>query len=283
MPNKAFQIPPRAFGMQLKKEIIDLYRKTAILLPDDVALALQRACEEEGPTGKEIMAVILQNIDIAKKEQRPICQDTGTPVFYIKKGKDYSEKQLREIIEGATAAATEEIPLRPNAVDSLSGKNLGNRPVLHFEESEKLEIDLMLKGGGSENLSAAYQLSNAELNAERNLDGVRKCILDAVFKAQGKGCPPYIIGAAIAGDLEEAAHLSKKQLLRKIPDANQDGQLSDFENRVLCEINQLGIGPLGLGGKTTALAVKISAVPRHPASFFVGISIGCWCMRRQSL
>ena len=121
------------------------------------------------------------------------------------------------------------------------------------------------------------------MNAHRNLDGVRKCILDAAFKAQGKGCPPYIIGVAVSGSLEEVASLSKKQLLRKIDDTNAIKELDDFEGKVLNDLNQLNIGPLGLGGKITALAVKIITDTRHPASFFVGISIGCWAMRRQSL
>ncbi len=269
--------------MDLKQQIVDLYRKTATELPEDVFSVLERAKNAEDGGGKEILSKILENSNMAKSNSKPICQDTGIPIFYVKRPPENSEKELREIIDGATVIATDKIPLRPNAVDSLTDKNLGNRPIIHFEESGKLEIDLMLKGGGSENVSAIYKLPDSNLNAGRNLDGVRKTVLDTVFKAQGKGCPPYIVGVAISGSMEEAMHLSKKQLLRKLDDVNSNPDLKEFEETVLGEINELGIGPLGLGGRTTALGVKAAVSPRHPASFFVGISIGCWCMRRQSL
>jgi len=212
-----------------------------------------------------------------------MCQDTGIPVFYAKYPKDYSQIELKKTIEEATDTASEEVPIRPNAVDSLTDENIGNKPVIHFEESDKLKIDLMLKGGGSENVSTLYFLPDNELNAHRNLDGVRKCVLDAVFKAQGKGCPPYIVGVAVGGSLEQVTHLSKKQLLRKIDDENPIKELNGFEKNVFDDINKLGIGPLGLGGKSTALGVKAVTSYRHPASFFVGVSLGCWAMRRQSL
>jgi len=270
--------------MDLKEEVITLYRKAATELPEDVTLALEKGDrEEDDNTGKEILAKILENIKAAKLESKPICQDTGIPIFYVKYPKGHSQQELKKIIEEATDAATEEVPLRPNAVDCLTDKNVGNKPIIHFEESEgEIKIDLMLKGGGSENVSAIYQLPNTEIKAHRNLDGVRRCVLDAIFKAQGKGCPPYVIGISIAGSVEEAAHLSKQQLLRKISDENENSELRDFEKNVLEEVNQLGIGPLGLGGRATAMTVKITSGLRHPASFFVGISIGCWCMRRAS-
>ncbi|MFH1586265.1 MAG: fumarate hydratase [Candidatus Diapherotrites archaeon] len=269
--------------MALKEEITELYRKTATELPKDVFSALEMAKESEDGGGKEILSKILENSNMAKTSSKPICQDTGIPIFYVKRPADKSEKELREIIGEATIAATEEIPLRPNAVDSLTDKNLGNKPIIHFKESDKLEIGLILKGGGSENVSAIYKLPDSNLNAGRNLDGVRRVVLDTVFRAQGKGCPPYFVGVAIAGSMEEAMHLSKKQLLRNLDDVNSNPELKNFEENVLGEINELGIGPLGLGGKATALGVKAATAPRHPASFFVGISIGCWCMRRQSL
>ena len=270
--------------MDLKSQIIGLYRKTATDLPEDVVLALKSAMEKEtSHTGKEILSSILQNVSLAKKESGPICQDTGTPIFYIGCPREFSQPELTKIIKDATEAATGSVPLRPNAVEILTDKNVGNQPVMHFEESENLGIRLMLKGGGSENISAVCQLPNPEINAGRDLDGVRKCVLDAVFRAQGKGCPPYIIGAAIGGSMEEVVHLSKKELLRNLDDANAVTELNTFEKEVLEEINQLGIGPMGLGGRTTALGVKISTTFRHPASFFVGISIGCWCLRRHKL
>lgn len=269
--------------MPTKENIIGLYRRCATELPSEITNGLKESLEnEKNENAREILKTILENINTAKKESKPICQDTGTPIFYVKYPKNYSQRELKKIIDEATIIATKEIPLRPNAVDSLTDKNVGNKPVIHFEESDKLKIDLFLKGGGSENISAIYHLPDKEINAHRNLDGVRKCVLNAVFKAQGKGCPPYIIGVAIGGSIEEVANLSKKQLLRKIDDINPILELRDFEKNALNEINKLNIGPLGLGGKTTALGIKITTSYRHPASFFVGISFGCWALRRQS-
>lgn len=210
-----------------------------------------------------------------------MCQDTGSPFFYIKKPKDMAEKEIKDAIEKATIIAAEKIPLRPNAVDIISGKNIGNKPIFHFEEAEKLEIGLLMKGGGSENVSAVYKLPNTELKANRDIEGIKKCVLGAVWKAQGKGCPPYIIGVAVGGNIEDVAALSKKQLLRKLDDTNNDKELDKIEKDLLKKINQLGIGPLGLGGKTTALAVKAAKAYRHPASYFIGISFGCWATRRK--
>ena len=270
--------------MDLKKEIINLYRKAAIELPDDIIFALQRAKKNEGDSNsKEILGKILENIKKAKDESKPICQDTGIPIFYVKYPTIHSQKELKRIIEEATIDATKEIPLRPNAVDSLTNKNIGNKPIIHFDESEDLKINLLLKGGGSENVSSIYQLPDLKINANRNLDGVKKCVLDTTFKAQGKGCPPYIIGVAIGGSIEEVAHSSKRQLLRKLDDQNPIKELKNFEENLLNQVNQLGIGPMGLGGKTTALSIKIESNIRHPASFFVAVSMGCWCLRRHCL
>ncbi|UCC91255.1 MAG: fumarate hydratase, partial [Candidatus Aenigmatarchaeota archaeon] len=157
-----------------------------------------------------------------------------------------------------------------------------NKPVIHFEESDKFGVELLMKGGGSENVSGIYSLPDPELKADRDIEGVRKCVLDAVMKAQGEGCPPYILGVALGGSLEEVANLSKRQLLRKLDDENDDSELVKFEKELLREINKLGIGPSGLGGKTTALGVKVTKSLRHPASFFVGIAFSCWALRRAS-
>jgi len=267
-----------------KEKAVELYRRCATLLPSDIADGLKKALElEDSRSAKEVLKTILENIEIAKKESKPICQDTGTPFFYVSYTKDQSESEIKRIIEEATIEATEQIPLRPNAVDSVIGKNIGNKPVFHFEERDEFKIKLLMKGGGSENVSFVYSLPNNELNANRDLDGVRRCVLDAVYKAQGKGCPPYIIGVAVGGNIEETAFLSKKQLLRNLNDVNEDEGLKNLEDGLLEDINKLGIGPLGLGGKTTALGVKIAKSYRHPASFFVGVSFGCWALRRASL
>ncbi len=269
--------------MLTKETVTDLYTKCATELPKDVVEKLRESYDnEEDETAKYILKTVLENIDIAKNESKPICQDTGTPIFYISYDNSLPLDKIERLVEEATVEATEKIPLRPNAVDPMSGENVGNKPIIHFEASDKFRIDLLMKGGGSENVSAVYSLPDAELGANRDVDGVKKCVLDAVFKAQGKGCPPYIIGVAVGGNVEEVAHLSKKQLLRSLDDANGDEGLRKIEADLLSKINKLGIGPLGLGGKTTVLGVKMAKSYRHPASFFVGVSFGCWALRRQS-
>ena len=254
--------------MGLKEDIVELIRKTANVLPEDVLSTLKG----DNP----ILEKIRENCVIAENNSRPICQDTGTPIFYVKRPKESSEVELKQIITKAVDTATKEVYLRPNAVD-INGENIGNVPIIHFEEGEKLVIDLLLKGGGSENVSAIYKLPNKELKAMRNLEGVKRCVLETIFKAQGKGCPPYIIGVATGGNIEQVAHLSKKQLLENIEEH------SDYEKEILDAVNRLHIGPLGLGGSKTALSVKIAHEPRHPATFFVGISLNCWCLRRGRL
>ncbi|RLG15061.1 MAG: fumarate hydratase [Candidatus Nanohalarchaeota archaeon] len=264
--------------------IVNLYTRCATELPGDVCEKLRKSLEkEENDTAKYILNTILENIDLAKKESKPICQDTGTPIFYISSDNTISLDEIKKHIETATKQATEKIPLRPNAADPIVGTNTGNRPIIHIEQSDRFKIDLLMKGGGSENISAIYTLPDAKLNANKDIEGIKRCVLDAVFRAQGKGCPPYIIGVAIGGNIEQVAHLSKKQLLRNLNDRNKDEHLNKMETELLETINKLKIGPMGLGGKTTALSVKIAKSHRHPASYFIGISFSCWALRRQSL
>jgi len=240
--------------MLTKEVILELYRRCATELPEDVARKLSEAFDrEKNDNAKDILKTIIENIELAKDERKPICQDTGTPFFYVRHPCGMSQEKMRNVIEEATKEATEKIPLRPNAVDPISGENIGNKPVIHFEESDRLRIDLLMKGGGSENVSCTYSLPNNELKANRDIDGVKRCVLDAVFRAQGKGCPPYIIGVAIGGSIEEVSHLSKKQLLRNLYDSNDDEVLNKMETEILADINKLGIGPMGLGGETTAI------------------------------
>jgi len=270
---------------KLIEDIVALYRKTATQLPDDITDAFNRAKRgETSVLATETLAILSENLTCARKESKPICQDTGIPIFYIEHSSKYKESEIEAIVKEATDRATDQRILRPNAVDPITDKNIGNLPVIHFREGNSgLKIELLLKGGGSENLSTIYQLPNLELAADRNLEGVRRCVLDAVFRAQGKGCPPYIIGVAIGGNAEEVTHFSKKQLMRKLDDKNAEVELAKLETRLQKEINQLGIGVGGFGGNATALGVKIITSPRHPASFFIGVSFSCWCLRRQSL
>jgi fumarate hydratase class I len=278
--------------MKLRDAIIELCRKAATSLPSDVETALKCAYseEEKNSNAKAAILAILENIRIARDTERPICQDTGVPVFFIKAPFGLSHLELKSTIMEATRIATKKVPLRANAVDALTDKNSGDNtgigfPIIYFEETseKKLTIDLMLKGAGCENAGQLYRLPFEELEAERDFEGVRRCVLDTVYKAQGKGCPPYIIGVGIGAAKDQVTKLAKEQLMRNLGNINKYKVLSELENRLLKDINRLGIGPLGLGGKTTAIGVKIGVNHRHPASYFVDVSVSCWADRRARL
>ncbi len=275
---------------KLNNALIELYRHAATSLPSDIEKALIIAQKREKLNAKKALSIILENVKIAKDTMRPICQDTGVPVFFIKIPTGISHNKLKSKIITATKVATKTIPLRPNAVDILTDKNSGDNtgigfPVIYIEEikGDKLIVDLMLKGSGSENIGQLYKLPSSELKAERDLEGVRKCVLDAVYRAQGRGCPPYIIGVGVGASRDQVTRLAKEQLIKKLTDKNNNKILSKLENKILKDINRLGIGPIGLGGKTTALGVKIAVNHRHPASYFVDVSIACWADRRAKL
>ncbi len=277
--------------LKLRDGIVELYRKVATSLPKDVEDAIKIAFEKEKlPIAKDSLRIILENIRLARTEEIPICQDTGIPVFYVKVPRCLGQERIKEMIFEATRIATERTPLRPNSVDIITEKNSGDNtgvdfPVIHMEESEgeNLIIDLMLKGGGSENIGCMYNLPNTEIKAERGLEGVRAVILDAVLNAQGRGCPPYIIGVAIGGSRDQVAYQSKRQLLRRLQDFHREVALASFEEGITQDINRLGIGVMGIGGDTTCLGVKIEVSNRHPATYFVDISFSCWAMRRGRL
>jgi len=276
----------------LRDAILELYRDAATSLPADVEAGLRRslAKEERGSAQRSALLKILENVKMARYTSRPMCQDTGVPLFFVRMPAGFSALKIRDEIVRATRIATKKIPLRPNAVDILTEKNSGdntgtNFPVIYFEETagKQLTIDLMLKGAGSENIGQLYKLPLRELNAGRDMDGVRKCVLDAVYKAQGRGCPPYVIGVGIGASRDQVTRLSKEQLLRSLDDKNALRTLYNTERNLLSEVNRLGIGPLGLGGKTTALSVRIGVNHRHPATYFVDVSMSCWADRRASL
>lgn len=278
--------------LKLRDGIVELYRKVATSLPPDVEEAIRDALsrEAEGSTARSNLEVILENIRLARETARPICQDTGVPVFFVKIPVGLSHGELLNTITEATRIATEKVPLRPNAVDVLTESNSGDNtgdgfPVIYMEESNAstLTIDLMLKGGGSENVGQLYKLPSEELQAQRSLDGVRRCVIDAVQKAQGKGCPPYILGVGIGAAKDQVTRLSKSQLMRKLNDQSKSEPIARLEQTLVNEINQLGIGPMGLGGKTSVLGVKIGVHHRHPASYFVDVSVSCWALRRGRL
>jgi len=278
----------------LTQEILELVRLTSTNLPPDIEKRLRTAKEQEasGSAAQGALDTILKNVEMARQNSTPVCQDTGTPIFYVHYPEGWSTRILREQIQDAVVQATKKAFLRPNSVNALNGKNTGNNtgdehfPSIHFEEineDEPLVIELMLKGGGCENVGAQYKLPDSNLGAGRDLDGVRKVVLDAVFRAQGKGCAPGALGVAIGGDRGSSYLGSKEALFRQLDDTNPDSELAALEARITEDANQLDIGPMGFGGKTTVLGAKVKGLHRLPASYFVSISYMCWAYRRRKM
>jgi len=279
--------------MDLTPHILELIRQTSTNLPADVEIFLLSAQgkEENGSAAQNVMRSILENITIARETSTPICQDTGTPIFFVHYPKSYSTIELKTIIRSAVAEATEKLYLRPNAVNSLTGKssghNMGDKyfPVIHFEEIESgaLTIDLILKGGGCENVGRQYSLPDSRLNAGRDLEGVRKVALDAVFQAQGRGCAPGFLGIAIGGDRDSSYLASKEIFLEGLNSHHPDPIIASLEKRITEEANELRIGPMGFGGRSTILSTRIIGLHHLPASCFVSISYMCWAFRRHQI
>jgi fumarate hydratase class I len=272
--------------------LVELIRITSTVVPDDVFQTIVSAAknEEKNTTADYAMGIIKDNIDLAKYKSQPLCQDTGTVIFYIYHPPGFHQTPFKELIKKSVTIATKKGYLRQNSVNSLTGENAGTNlgeghPSIHFYEqkSSDIEVKLMLKGGGCENVSAQYSLPDTALNAGRDLDGVRKVVIDAVYKAQGKGCGPGALGVCIGGDRADSSYYAKKQLLRKLNDKNSITELNILEKDIVETCNKLGIGPMGFGGKTTLLSCKITHANRVPASFIVSISYMCWAFRRQGI
>jgi len=278
----------------LTEKILELIRRTSSSLPADVEKRLKASIEKEAPgsAARGALETIMKNIELSRQNSTPICQDTGTPIFYVYYPEGWSTRKLREQVRTALAEATKRSYMRPNAVDAIYDKNSGNNlggddfPYIHFEEvdaEQPLMIELMLKGGGCENVGAQYSLPNNELGAGRDLAGVRKVVLDAVQKAQGQGCAPGILGVAIGGDRGSSYVKSKEVLFDQLGERNADPELASLEERLTDEANTLGIGPMGFGGKTTIIDTKITGLSRLPASYFVSVSYMCWAYRRRKM
>jgi len=276
----------------LTNSLLELITETSTNLPPDVRAAMGRALAQENPgtQASQALSIIAGNIDMAQQDQAPICQDTGMPTFLIHTPVGINQLRIAAAVREAVAEATRLGKLRPNSVDSITGRNSGNNlgvetPVLHFEqwERDEIEVRLILKGGGCENMNAQYSLP-CELDhlgrADRNLEGVRKCILHAVWKAQGYGCGPGALGVCIGSDRAHGYTLAKYQLFRPLDDVNPDPELAALEARILEEANRLGVGPMGFGGRATLIGCKITAANRLPASFFVSVAYDCWAFRR---
>ena len=278
--------------MDIEAKIARLVRKTSSTLPQDALDALKGAIRREtkGSSARMVLETLADNATLACKNGTPMCQDTGTLTFFV-------DERLRNVVtptavKNAVAYATEKGWLRRNTIDSVSGRSIDSNtcegaPVIHYVEASGTRsapaVTLLMKGGGSENMSRQYSLPDSSIGAGRDLEGVRRCVLDAVQKAQGYGCAPGILGVCIGGDRACGFEEAKHQLLRKLDDVNKASELARLEKRILKEANSLGIGPMGLGGKTTLLGVKIGSRPRVPASFFVTVAYLCWAARRQTV
>ncbi len=277
---------------KFKESMLQLISETSTNLPPDIRRALKWAIERETPGSQAMLALqtMAINTDMACDNEAPICQDTGMPTFEIKTPAGINQIQMQKEIKESIAEATKVGKLRPNAVDSLTGKNSGNNlgegcPVMHFEQWEKKEIEvrLILKGGGCENKSIQYSLPCELFNlgrADRTMDGIRKCLLHAVWQAQGQGCSVGAIGVAIGGDRASGYHYAKQQLFRLLDDINSNPELAKLEDYVLQNANKLNIGTMGFGGLSTLIGCKIGSYHRLPASFFVTVAYNCWAYRR---
>ena len=276
----------------LHDSLVELITQTSTNLPPDVRAAMGIAVAQETPgtQSSQALNIIASNIDMASGDEGPICQDTGMPTFDVHTPVGVNQIEIKKAIQAAVAEATRRGKLRPNSVDSLTGKNSGDNlgeetPVIHFEqwEQDEIEVKLILKGGGCENKNIQYSLP-MELDhlgaARRDLEGVRKCILHAVWQAQGQGCAPGAVGVCIGSDRAHGYLLAKYQLFRSLEDTNPNPALARLEAEIMEEANRIGVGAMGFGGKSSLIGCKITAANRLPASFFVSVAYECWAFRR---
>ena len=276
----------------LQSSLVELITQTSTNLPPDVRAAMRATglAETPGTQASQALNIIFSNIDMAADDSGAICQDTGMPTFFVHTPVGVNQIAIKKAIREAVAEATKLGKLRPNSVDSLTGKNSGNNlgtetPVMHFEqwEQDEVEIKLILKGGGCENKNVQYSLP-MQLEklgrADRTLEGVRKCLLHAVWQAQGQGCAPGALGVCIGSDRAHGYDVAKEQLFRTLDDVNPVPELAELETRVMREANELGVGAMGFGGRVSLIGCKIAAANRLPASFFVSVAYNCWAFRR---
>src|SRR6516225_3524474 len=275
--------------------VLRLIVRTSTDLPPDVRAAMKTALgvEPSGTRSSQALTIIAQNIDLASESEGAICQDTGMPTFEVRAPVGANHIWMRQKIREAIAEATRLGKLRPNSVDSITGANSGDNlgpgtPIIHFDQWERsdIEIKLILKGGGCENTNAQYALP-VELphlgRADRTLDGVKKCILHAVWQAQGKGCSPGAVGVCIGGDRTSGYTHAKEQLFRTLDDVNADPRLAELEASIMSTVNKLEVGTMGFGGNVTLIGCKVGALNRLPASFFVSVAYDCWAFRRLGI
>jgi len=273
-----------------EKNLFELIRRTSTDLPSDVELALKRALrrEKKGSRAHWAIQAILDSAELARAKDVPICQDTGTLIFYLSVPVGSDTNALVARTRTAVAKATRAGYLRQNTIDAVSGAkyetNIAHAsPVFHFEQGARktFSVKLVMTGAGPENVGCQYMLPDADLKAECDLEGVRRCILDAVWKAQGRGCTPAVLGVCVGGDRATGYAHAKEQFLHKVGEHSRVKSLERLQERIMRESRKLGIGPMGLGGKTTLLGVNIGSLSRISGCFFVSVACMCWAFRRR--
>jgi fumarate hydratase, class I len=275
-----------------EENLLQLIRRTSTDLPQDVETGINRALQREkkGSHAWWALESILRNVELARKNSTPLCQDTGTLHFHFSVPVGSDTNALVARTRAAVSKATRQGYLRQNTIDSVSGASYETNiahasPVFHFQQGARKNVDvrLVMKGGGSENMGSQYSLPDSELDAQRDLEGVRRCILDAVWRVQGNGCAPGLLGICLGGDRASGYAHANEQFLRKLGEKSSVKSLRRLEDKVMKDAMQMGIGPMGLGGRTTLLGVKIGALSRLPACYFVTVSYMCWAFRRRGV
>ena len=263
--------------------VVRLIRLASTKLSADIGWALEAAAGwETGEIAYSQLGAIMENAKKAEFLGRPMCQDTGLPIFYVSGKFDAS---VRKDIENAVKRATAELPLMPNLVDPITRENTGDNtgfssPFIHFEPTDDdfLEISVLPKGAGSENMTRLAMLNPAD-----GIEGIKRFVIDSVLDAGGRPCPPSIVGIGIGGTSDVCVSMAKEALLLPLSKRNKDKTIAALEDELFMKLNESGLGPMGLGGQTTVLGVRIKTAGCHTASLPVAVNIGCWATRRANV
>jgi fumarate hydratase subunit alpha len=265
---------------------INLLKLAATRLPSDVKNALVEAAKDETTeVAKKQLEAILANIDLAEKMGAPMCQDTGVQMFYLKAGSRFPILgKLSRILKEAVRRGTEAVPLRPNAVDPFTRENSGDNtgkciPWIDWEviEGEILELTALPKGFGAEMMSGFAMLTPSD-----GIKGLKRFVVDTLIKAGARPCPPVILGIGVGGGADGVMKLAREAVLRSLNRRNENPEIAKLEKELLRLVNETGIGPMGLGGKTTVLGVNIEYAHTHTAALPVGVIVQCWAARKAS-
>lgn len=273
----------------LEDKLVEAIGNSVTTISEPTLNVLKRAKEREEGGAKVQLEGMLEAVEISKREKLPVCQDTGIPTFFIKIGRSYPKldeiTELKSVITKSVRRATDEIPLRPNTVHPITEKNTGDNTGRHIPyidwnitDGDQIRIYYLPKGGGSENMCQLKMMTPG-----KGLKGVKKIILKRIATMEGKPCPPTVIGVGLGGGSNIAMDLAKETLLRPVGENHEVEKIAQIERELKKKANELGVGPMGVGGKTTVLDVHLECAHRHPASYPVGIVVQCWANRRSSV